>query len=69
MSDKEPENEESRTADADPHVLFHVTWESPAFGTSGYAVSSRASLRGLKEAGVKLRLIPMEHENRETVES
>jgi len=41
---------------------FHVTWESPIFGLSGYAATSRAAIKALDEAGVRVRVLPLGHE-------
>ena len=49
--------------------VIHVTWEGPVFDLSGYAASSRAALRGLERAGVRLRLIPAPFERRRNDEN
>lgn len=69
MSDNQNAKPKEALGEKPPIPEFHVTWESPVFGLSGYAASSRAALRGLEEAGARLRLLPMEHEKRETLES
>jgi hypothetical protein len=73
MTQKPSSNKERDASRVEPEsgdaAIFNVFWESPVFELSGYAASARAALRGLEDQGVRVRLIPMNHDQGDGFES
>jgi hypothetical protein len=67
LHDKDLDASRAKLEPGESHE-FHVTWESPVLELSGYAASARAALQGLEEAGVRVRLIPMNHDQGDRIE-
>lgn len=68
MSKTSSNHQQTPIDEGEENLSFHVTWESPVHGNSGYAASSRSALRGLDEAGARIRVIPLEQEKREAID-